>query len=191
MGSEMCIRDRSNAAHRLFVSSGIKGFMETLMAKMDTADRSRNRDVPTTEPAAEPHKSTTKNAEPQFCIQFVQNWEEVVEHWENGCPGKNLMQPLKLMPRVMRKGKIGNKFLSMYCDRNLIATEYAKLGRNVFIDLYRPDDITMKYLKKNIKNNQNQGKKSIDQHGDSGARDMSGGVGHEHESVDADDSFSD
>ena len=138
------------------------------MAKMDNADRSQNRDGPATEPSAEPDKNTTKNAEPHFGIPFVQNWEEVVEHWENGCPGKNLMQPLKLMPRVMQKGKEGKKFRSMYCDRKLTATEYAKLGRNVFIDLYRPDDITMKYLKNNIRNNQNERNKSRDQRGDSG-----------------------
>ena len=91
-----------------------------------------------------------------------------MEHWEKGFPGKNLMQPLKLMPRVMRKGKEGKKLRSMYYDRKLIATEYAKLGRNVFIDLYRPDDITMKDLKKNIRNNQNERNKSRDQRGDSG-----------------------
>lgn len=89
---------------------------------------------------------------PRNCshIPKVKNWREVIEHWTKGSPQKNLTVPLKDWPAGTRTKK-SLKF--KYHDRKLIAWEYLALGNDAFVTKYSPDSITMKQLKKMIRDN--------------------------------------
>lgn len=70
-----------------------------------------------------------------------------MKQWEKGCPEKNLMKPLKQWP----KGSRSTYLKSVFHDRKLIALEYLKLGETCFTEKYKPDEITVKKLKKLIR----------------------------------------
>lgn len=61
-----------------------------------------------------------------YCIQ----WRDAIFHWNEGCPEKHLMLPLKYWPLSARKSS--RILLSMYFDRKKIAEEQEILGNEAF-----------------------------------------------------------
>lgn len=80
-------------------------------------------------------------------VPSCRNWREVIVHWNLGCSEKNLMRPLKDWTSVERNGTVR----STYCDRKVIAEEYARLGEEAFVAEYSPDEIPMHELKSLIR----------------------------------------
>lgn len=86
-------------------------------------------------------------------IPKCKNWRDVIVHWEEGCPEKNLVTHLKDWSATAPNGT--RKMASKYSDRKRVAEEYKRLGEENFIDEYSPDDVTLIKLKELIRKAQN------------------------------------
>ena len=143
--------EQSNAAHRLLVSTEIKELQKMLLEKLsgfhpDGAESTGEKSSAEEEEIFPTSSELFSVALNRNDIPAVRKWKEVIEHWQNGCPAKNLNTPLCQWTTHMRKGTLRSKFY----DRKLIATEYFGLGEEGFIETYKPDDITIKELKRII-----------------------------------------
>ena len=77
----------------------------------------------------------------------------------------------------------------MHNDRKLIASEYATMGRNKFIDLSQPGSIYSKELKKAIRNKGKERTKGKEYKGISNAQEMYDNTVNEDNDVDNDKYF--
>lgn len=80
-------------------------------------------------------------------IPGVRNWKKAINKWEDGCPSKNLINPLKQCPHGIRTKDLKYR----YHYRKLIAIEYSRLGKTSFVEKYDPDNCTLKELKHKIR----------------------------------------
>ena len=144
--------EQSNSAYRMLLSQELSQFTDTICEKMSTLEKlvklqqtgTANSEVVTAIDPVAPSSNMFNH------IPNVTEWREVVDQWENGCPSKNLMIPLKQWPRGTRTESLKFK----YHDRRLIAMEYVNLGNDLFVSKYNPDKISMKELKKKIRESQ-------------------------------------
>ena len=84
-------------------------------------------------------------------IPRVRGWRAVVDHWNEGCPEKNLTVPLKQWPKRARTKNLKSKFH----DRKLVACEFAALGEQESMSTYYPDDVHWVKLKSLIRDRNN------------------------------------
>lgn len=96
-------------------------------------------------------ETTPRNAS-TICtyIPKCRDWREVVAHWINGCPEKNLITPLKEWPVEARNAT--RKVASQFSDRKIVAEAYEDVGEEAFLERYSPDSLTLFELKKVIRN---------------------------------------
>ena len=162
--------EQSTASHRLLVSNDLKSFFKSISSQFQSlqslvratallprdgssipVERNPQLALETVQQhEPQDHQHPPERQEHSSCydhIPTVNCWTEVVQQWVNGCREKNLSIPLKDWPIGTRSGSLKYK----YHDRKLIAVEYLKLGHDRFVQLYSPDSITLKCLKRKIR----------------------------------------
>ena len=84
-------------------------------------------------------------------IPILRGWRKVIDHWNEGCPEKNLTAPLQQWPERART----KNFKSKSQDRKLVACEVAALGEKEFMSTYYPDDVPLVKLKSLVRDRNN------------------------------------
>ena len=170
LNTKLCQMEQTNSAFRLFFTEQLKGFSEGLAGEFrgflnectkkigiecERSASSKDAQTPTTcqiriatdiHPESEGQTESRSHAQCTH-IPRVSNWREVVEHWVNGDPSKNLVVPLRNWSSQART----TKFKSIFHDRRLIGEEFEKLGKKDFLEKYKPDEISIAELKKAIR----------------------------------------
>lgn len=145
--------EQATAAHRLLLSEEMKKFASIVSEKLSSMENKMSPQVTgegVTDEGEYGQNTARASASHSGMYTHIPNvlgWREVIEQWNIGCPSKNLMVPLKDWPRGSRTSSLKYK----YHDRKIIASAYLALGEENFIEKYQPDIVTLKQLKRKIR----------------------------------------